>query len=811
MQSPRGHRGAREGVHVTDTGRHRVPGRVPGCRRQPGSRLGLRVFLLVLLAAVGLPCLGGLEAAHLARSVTLRRDVAGQQAIADEVAQQVDERYGERGAVVDAAALRPRTAEAFATAGRPDLVTRDLAELSPSGWYCSIRLVRAAGGPELASWAPAVPRDGCPAGAVRHGPEGVPQVEGAAVTVGVASDVRDPDGHTLGRLEASFPVAGLLSGRRQLSVGVAGRLTLVGADGVIYLSATRSFQGTPLAAPQLLALVRSGRTGATTYWSPRLHEHYLGVYRPLPGRRLGIAVSVPLREAFASADHLAAQLRLGLAVLAAAGLALAAGVARHVMRDERRLADRREFVDAVLESMDTPVVACDAAGRYSYFNRASRLLLADSDQVRGGKAPPPRGALLLGAAGQRLPVADLPLARALRDGQVHDAEVVFVAPDGRRRTLVINGRALRAADGRVLGAVTAAHDITAQREREQSARTRALDLEAIAGASRAMVGSDDARPHLCASVREVAEAVHVALLEPDASGCLVVTAAAGPPVPIVVDLADLDATSAEVFRTGAPALLDGLAARENPGAQAAVAAGAVSGVWFPVAGDDGSLGVLVTLLPHPVAELRVSAFDTMQVLADTTAVALQRARLAERLARQARTDALTGLANRRVWDESAPLELERARRTGTPVSLAVLDLDNFKQFNDARGHQAGDALLRTAAAAWSAALRTTDLLARYGGEEFTVALPGCALPDAVTLLDALRVLLPDGATASVGVAEWNGHERFEAVLARADAALYAAKRAGRDQVVAAPPTPPPTPPPTRPVPALPLTATEGVR
>jgi len=155
------------------------------------------------------------------------------------------------------------------------------------------------------------------------------------------------------------------------------------------------------------------------------------------------------------------------------------------------------------------------------------------------------------------------------------------------------------------------------------------------------------------------------------------------------------------------------------------------------------------------------------------------------LRRVARTDALTGAPNRRAWDEQLAVELARARRTGAPVSVALLDLDHFKAFNDRRGHPAGDRLLREATAGWHGQLRAVDVLARYGGEEFGLILPGCAPAEAAAIVDRLRSLTPDGETSSAGVAGWDGRESAEELVARTDRALYGAKRAGRDRTVVA--------------------------
>ena len=92
----------------------------------------------------------------------------------------------------------------------------------------------------------------------------------------------------------------------------------------------------------------------------------------------------------------------------------------------------------------------------------------------------------------------------------------------------------------------------------------------------------------------------------------------------------------------------------------------------------------------------------------------------------------------------------------------MLDLDHFKAYNDRRGHQAGDGLLREAAVAWRTALRPYDILARYGGEEFSVILPGCDVADAVVLVERLRAFTPEGESCSAGIAEWDGEEQPEA-------------------------------------------------
>ena len=169
------------------------------------------------------------------------------------------------------------------------------------------------------------------------------------------------------------------------------------------------------------------------------------------------------------------------------------------------------------------------------------------------------------------------------------------------------------------------------------------------------------------------------------------------------------------------------------------------------------------------------------VLAVRAAAAHQR--LFGQLDALAHTDGLTGIVNRRGLDEQLPVEIARAERLGYPFTVVMLDLDHFKRFNDRRGHGAGDKLLRGAAQAWRGQLRPTDLLARYGGEEFTLVLPACDAEQAVQLVDRLRPLTPELQTFSAGIALRLPGETGDDLLLRADAALLAAKRGGRNRSV----------------------------
>jgi diguanylate cyclase (GGDEF)-like protein len=172
-------------------------------------------------------------------------------------------------------------------------------------------------------------------------------------------------------------------------------------------------------------------------------------------------------------------------------------------------------------------------------------------------------------------------------------------------------------------------------------------------------------------------------------------------------------------------------------------------------------------------------------------IALENARLHNLVRRQAQTDELTDLANRRRFMSALAQEIARTSRFGMPLSLVLLDLDRFKRVNDRCGHQVGDLVLRKTADAVRSHIRGTDLAARIGGEEFAILLPGSDLAGAVTFAEKLRLEIRREVvvesvrwptTASFGVAEFRGGMSIETLVGAADRALYKAKAEGRNRV-----------------------------
>jgi len=216
-----------------------------------------------------------------------------------------------------------------------------------------------------------------------------------------------------------------------------------------------------------------------------------------------------------------------------------------------------------------------------------------------------------------------------------------------------------------------------------------------------------------------------------------------------------------------------------------------------------ALGVVLLALPlDPFDKVGTAVFVALAVAVSTLLGRVLEASnrraftLEQELHRDARTDSLTGLANRRALDERGRIELKMARRTRTPVSVLLCDLDHFKSVNDQYGHEVGDAALMTTADVLRSALRESDALGRWGGEEFIAVLPATGQAGAVEVAERMRAAiaatrfrgLDAGGTISIGVASSGDFTdpllEWDLLLKEADQRLYRAKRDGRNRVVA---------------------------
>lgn len=428
----------------------------------------------------------------------------------------------------------------------------------------------------------------------------------------------------------------------------------------------------------------------------------------------------------------------------------------------RDLAARQAFTDAVLDSVDGGIVACDAIGRLTVFNDATRRwhgvdLMGDNDAA----VDPDHFARafdLHDGDGQILTTDQIPLLRALNEGAVHDVEMVISPRDRHATRVLCTGRAMSGPDSQPLGAVVAMSDITAAR-----VQTRAL--QASEQRFRTTFTND---PTGLALLDRHGQAVQV-----NPALCLLVGRTKG--------------ELRRLAHVGELAALDDQTAVYDLLTQALAGDGTSATVEKRLQHSDGTvLWALLTATWLPDSEPGSSLLLQVQDVSERKATV-------ESLTRQAFYDDLTGLPNRTMLLDRTSRSLARlARRPdGGLVAMLFLDLNGFKAVNDAYGHSAGDAVLTETARRLDQAMRPTDTVARLGGDEFVVLCEN--LPDhdeapriARRLEQAITVPIPWGAdrlgvTASVGIAYGASGTSGPDLLRQADTAMYQAKRLGKNR------------------------------
>jgi diguanylate cyclase (GGDEF)-like protein/PAS domain S-box-containing protein len=376
-----------------------------------------------------------------------------------------------------------------------------------------------------------------------------------------------------------------------------------------------------------------------------------------------------------------------------------------------------------------------------------------------------------------------PRARALA-GEIdsYSLEKRYLAPDGTTIWAELSASLIRDDRNEPQYFVVQLVDVTARKVAERTLAEAAAQLEAVSRVVHQLLTADDARTLVCAAIAEIAGADAVLLSEQRAEGSIEVTAATLPELVGNVFAPTAQSHAMRRMLGGESLFIADTRASKLVSARLAIDTGARSTLFEPVRGEHGVVGGLTIVWRNAVAAVEPRTLATVRLLAAEAALAIERGDLLRRLAEQALTDELTGLPNRRAFAHEIEREIARARRSGSSLTVAMIDLDRFKRFNDRHGHIEGDRLLRASADAWRAQLRGSDTLARIGGDEFVALLPDSDNETARHILDRLRLAMPDGATCSIGFANWDGNESADELRKRADSALYTAKNTKRNGV-----------------------------
>ncbi len=330
---------------------------------------------------------------------------------------------------------------------------------------------------------------------------------------------------------------------------------------------------------------------------------------------------------------------------------------------------------------------------------------------------------------------------------------------------------------------------TAAAFNERALRAGRRDLEVLTELSRDLEGVIEPElvaAQLCRALAEGHQIERSLIALVDDQRLQILAARGTPPLAFI----NIDDTVRQALASDSPLLVKHLPEGDPEGLAAALPA-AADVIFLAMRTEDGVLGVVIAERgPAKRAGLEQRVLNALEQMVAHTALALRRATLLVQLGRLADTDVLTGLANRGAFDRSLAVEMDRAHRQGTPVGLLIADLDRFKLINDEQGHPAGDAVLREMGALLREDLRGFDLAARYGGEEFAILMPGCPHSELSARAERLRLKVKEATfsawpiTLSVGAASAPPSLMDGAALvAAADAALYQAKRAGRDRAV----------------------------
>ena len=449
--------------------------------------------------------------------------------------------------------------------------------------------------------------------------------------------------------------------------------------------------------------------------------------------------------------------------------------------------ERRERTRLItlLDSLDDGVVLAGPDGKWLTSNMAGIRLL--------GATP-----AFVKADGSPYPAEELALARATLKGIKVSQEDCYLQKDGARIPLSVVAAPLLDEEKRVTGAVGIYRDVSRQRAWEELVRNRDFSMTAKARLSAELEEAkteEEMVKRMTAQLENVLQplAVHVFLRRPGSSRLRAERSSTSGKIPQEAEAPVVtDNSICSVMETGSP--IDPRESKER--VQPCLGRISPGGVMCaPLLIGEKVEGTVHLELPttDPDPERVELAFELIR----EAAVSIGSRRYLEVQRQAALRDPLTGLFNRRHFDETSRVMMAQAKRYHRPLAVLMLDIDHFKLFNDRHGHDAGDVVLREFAISLMKTARQSDVMVRYGGEEFAVLLPETGLQQARIAAErvlectrAIQLPIPGlergQVTVSIGVAAFPEHgDSPEAVVKAADTALYAAKGGGRNRVVTA--------------------------
>ncbi|MDO9378471.1 MAG: diguanylate cyclase [Nocardioidaceae bacterium] len=447
---------------------------------------------------------------------------------------------------------------------------------------------------------------------------------------------------------------------------------------------------------------------------------------------------------------------------------------RDVLAAQRALAMSKERFEQAFAASPVGMSLSDEDGRLVEVNRALCDLLGRPAHE------------LLGRADDELVHPGDRRAGTEADAPASMIEQRYVRPDGAVRSVQ---RTLAPVQGPGHRTWTLAHvhDVTDRRLAEQAgARAQRVSLVLADVARSVVLRRDDVRDAVVQGAQQLTGATGVALVESLDDTALVVTAATERrQVGVQIATSDLTMT-ATVWTRGEAVDVADVASEATVNPALAQLHTMVSGFWQPVRGPGGEvIAVLAASWDQARSTTSLEVRQAMEVLAAEAGAALWDQDARRRLEASAILDPLTRLANRRGWDQGLEHLVAEADRDGAQVAVAMVDLDHFKQYNDAHGHAVGDELLVGLADVLRRSVRAHDLVCRWGGDEFALAMVVDSADQARAVMDRVMQAVPGGQTCSIGLALHDVRAGVTDTLARADRALYEVKRDGRHRVVVA--------------------------